>query len=469
MSLAALCFSPLTEIADRIRRREVSPVELVQALLARIDSVDGKLHSFLCVLGEAALEEARAAEAEIRSGAWRGPLHGVPLGIKDILDTRGVRTTCGSRVLRDHVPDRDATVVRRLREAGAVILGKLHLTEFALSGYHPDLPVPVNPWDPSRFPGLSSSGSGVALAAGLCFGALGTDTGGSIRFPAAACGVVGLKPTYGRVSRAGCFALGDSLDHVGPMARRVADVATLLEAMAGFDPEDPTTLDEPSPLCVESLEAGARGVRVGVDEDYVSRDTDPAVRDALHAALRVLEQAGATLVPVHVPPVEELLPDWALLCAPEALVAHAGLFPERAADYGPTYRSFLEYAARLPARDYAAASGRRRVWSGRLREVFRHADVLACPSAPFLPLPVSVLAPHAPFDPSTAPALLRFTGPFDFSGSPTLSVPSGFSAEGLPHSLQLVGPHGSEAMLCRVGHAYQMATSWHERRPPLAA
>ena len=469
MSLAALCFSPLTEIGDRIHRREVSPVELVRTLLARIEALDGKLHSFLCVLSDAAVEEARAAEAEIARGGWRGPLHGVPLGIKDIFDTRGVRTTCASRVLRDHVPDRDATVVRRLREAGAVILGKLHMTEFALSGYHPDLPVPVNPWDASRFPGLSSSGSGVALAAGLCFGALGTDTGGSIRFPAAACGIVGLKPTYGRVSRAGCFPLGDSLDHVGPMARRVADVAAMLEAMAGFDSDDPTTLDQPSPLCVAGLQAGLHGVRVGVDEDYVSRDTDPAVREALHAALRVLEQGGATLVEVRVPPVEELLADWAVLCAPEALVAHARLFPERAADYGPTYRSFLEYGSQLPARDYAAASSRRRVWSGRLREVFRHADVLSCPSAPFLPLPVSVLAPHAPFDPTGARALLRFTGPFDFSGSPTLSVPSGFSAEGLPHSLQLVGPHLGEAMLCRVGHAYQQATSWHERRPPLAA
>jgi len=469
MSLAALCFAPLTEVSDRIRRRELSPVELVRALLARIEAIDGRLHAFLRVLSEPALDEARTAEAEIARGGWRGPLHGVPLGIKDLLDTRGVPTTCASRVLRDHVPDRDATVVRRLREAGAVILGKLHMTEFALSGYHPDLPVPVNPWDPSRFPGLSSSGSGVSLAAGLCFGALGTDTGGSIRFPAAACGVVGLKPTYGRVSRAGCFPLGDSLDHVGPMARRVADVAVLLEAMAGPDPDDPTTLDEPAPLCVAALEAGLHGVRVGVDLDYVSKETDPAVVEALQAALGVLERAGATLVEVHVPPVDELVADWSVICAPEALVAHARFYPERAADYGPTYRTFLEYAARLSARDYAAASSRRRDWSGRLRQVFRRADVLACPSAPFLPLPVSVLAPHAPFDPTGARALLRFTGPFDFSGSPTLSVPSGFSAEGLPHSLQLVGPHLGEAMLCRVGHAYQQATAWHERRPPLAA
>ncbi|HVP30307.1 MAG TPA: amidase [Myxococcota bacterium] len=467
MNDADLCFASLTETAERLRRRELSPLELTRAQLARIHARNADLNAYLVVLEESALAEARAAEEEIAAGRWRGRLHGVPIGVKDLCDVAGVPTTCASRVLDPRPAPRDAGVVRRLREAGAVIVGKLHQTEFALSGYHPDLPVPVNPWDPTRFPGVSSSGSGVATAAGLAFGTLGTDTGGSIRFPSAACGVVGLKPTRGRVSRAGVFPLGASLDHVGPIARSVADAAALLDAIAGPDPDDPTALRGPSPDCVAALEGGARGVRIGVDEAYATEDVESAVAEAFRADVKRLEAAGATLVPVRMPSVAPLLADWAVICAAEAVAHHRGLFPERAASYGPTFRSFLEFGSRLPGAEVARAWIAREEWNARFAALLESIDALACPSMPALPLPVAALSPHAPFSPDVAP-ILRFTGPFNFSGSPTLSVPSGLTPEGLPLSLQLVGRHGGEATLCRVGRAFEAMDARPRPRPPLA-
>jgi amidase len=470
MSVADLCTQSLTEVAALIERRELSPVELTRAVLDRIDRLDGQLHSYLTVTPERALAAARAAEAEIGRGAWRGPLHGVPIGIKDLCDTRGVRTTCASGVRAEHVPERDATVVRRLESAGAVIVGKLNLTEFALMGYHPTLPIPHNPWDLSRDTGGSSSGAGAAAAAGLCFAAIGTDTGGSIRMPSAWCGVVGLKPTYGRVSRAGVFPLGASFDHVGPMARRVADTAVMLDAIAGFDPDDLTSLRDAPPRCAAAIGGTARGVRIGWDERFVASGCQPDVTEAVRQAVRALAAQGAQIVELELPPVDAVLQAWPVLCAAEAAVAHAPTFPSRAADYGPTFRSFLEYSTTLTARDYAAGHETRLVWNGGLRGVFEQVDVFACPST-FMPAPrADVLDPHlvftADFVPFMAP-FMRFTAPFNYSGSPTLSVPCGFSADGLPYSLQLVGRHGDEALLCRVGHAYEEATEWHRRRPPL--
>ena len=466
MNADELCTAGLTEVAALIARREVSPVELTRAVLARIERLDGALHSYLTVTPERALVAARAAEAEIGRGARRGPLHGMPIGVKDLCATRGVRTTCASGVLADWVPAHDATVVRRLEAAGAVILGKLNLTEFALMGYHPTLPRPRNPWDLRRDTAGSSSGSAVAAAAGLCFAAIGTDTGGSIRMPSAWCGVVGLKPTYGRVSRAGVFPLGASLDHVGPLARRVADAAAMLDVLAGFDPEDPTTLREPPPACGAAIGGDVRGVRIGWDARFVGEGAHPDVAAAVRQAVRVLAAAGAEVVEVALPPVEDVLPAWPVLCAAEAAVAHAATFPSRAADYGPTFRSFLQYADTLRARDYAAWHEARLVWAGRLRGVFTDIDLLACPSAFMVAPPAELIDPSAPFTPDFAP-FMRFTSPFNFSGSPTLSVPCGFSPEGLPYSLQLVARHGEEALLCRAGHVYEEATSWHRRQPAI--
>jgi amidase len=466
MTLDELCTGSLVDAAALIARREIAPVELTRAMLDRIARLDTGLHSYLTVTADAALAAARTAEAEVLRGELRGPLHGIPIAVKDLCATRGVRTTCGSGVFADAVPDQDATVVRRLAAAGAVVLGKLNLTEFALMGYHPSLPRPRNPWDQRRDTGGSSSGSGAATAAGLCFAAIGTDTGGSIRLPSAWCGVVGLKPTYGRVSRAGVFPLGASLDHVGPMARRVADAAAMLEVMAGFDPDDPTTLRDPAPRCSEAIGADVRGLRVGWDGGFVVAGTQPDVATTVHGALQTLAAQGAEVVAVTLPAVEDLLPAWPILCAAEAAAAHAATFPARAADYGPTFRSFLEYADTLRAQDYAAHHEARLKWAGRLRGVFEHIDVLACPSAFMTAPPLELIDPLAPFTPAIAP-FMRFTAPFNFSGSPTLSVPCGFTPDGLPHSLQLVGRHGAEALLCRVGHVYEQATDWHRRRPEL--
>lgn len=455
---------PAHEVALRLSRGELSSVELVLELIARIRRLDGRLGAFLAVLEREARAEAASRDAERAAGRVRGVLHGIPVGIKDLIDVEGAATTCGSRLLARNVARADATVVRRLREAGCVILGKLHLTEFAMMGYADGLPMPVNPWNPERSPMGSSSGSGVAVAAGLCFGALGTDTGGSIRGPAAANGVVGLKPTWGRVSRHGVFALAPSLDHVGPMARSVADAAAMLDAMAGFDPEDPTTLRDVAPRCIESLDGGVSGLRVGLDEAYVTTGAAPETAAACLAAVETLRGLGAEIVRVTMPPVDAAVAAWAPLCTAEALAVHAHSWPARAAEYGASFASVLSFGERVSAVDVVRAHAARLEFSGRLRGVFEQADVLACPSGPIEAVPASLLPRDVPFTTATA-AFLRFTAPFDLSGSPTLSLPCGRSGDGLLHSLQLVARHADEATLCRVGMAYERATAWHRLHP----
>jgi amidase len=464
-----VCMAPLTEVATLLRNRQLSSVELTRAILDRIGKLDPGLHSYITVTGEQALAQAAIADQEIAGGRYRGPLHGVPIGIKDLCATAGIRTTCASRVLADWVPDHDATVVGKLAAAGAVMVGKLNLTEFALSGYAEDWPIPINPWSPNHFTGVSSSGSGVATAAGLTFGALGTDTGGSIRFPAACCGVVGLKPTYGRVSRAGVFPLADSLDHVGPLARTVADCAAWLDVMAGHDPNDPTSLQAPAPNCLNALDQRIAGLRIGMDPRYSTSNVAPDMEQALQDFAAVLQQQGAHVVEVRMPAIDDdLLNGWSVLCAGDAAVAHAATYPARAQDYGITFRTFLEYAQSQPAAAYARAHIARLQFRGALRTVFTAVDAVLCPSMPFLPPPAAFLNPYAAFLPAIG-SVMRYTAPFDFSGSPTLSVPCGFSSDGLPYSAQLIADHLNEALLCRLGHAYQQATTWHRRIPPVAA
>ena len=285
----------LTEAAGRVEAGGVSPVELTRAMLDRIASLDQQLHSFITVASDLALGQAKVAEREIGDGTYRGPLHGIPIAVKDLCYTKDVRTTCGSKILAGWLPDYDATVITKLYSAGAVLLGKLSLTEFAGIGYHPTVPMPINPWNANRWAGSSSSGSGVATAASLCFGSLGTDTGGSIRFPSAACGIVGVKPSYGRVSRHGVFPLAQSLDHVGPMTRSVRDAAAILEVIAGFDPSDPTTGRWPVPNYLDKLDVGIKGVRVGIDTALCSTDVDPEVSAGVLAATTVMRDLGASI------------------------------------------------------------------------------------------------------------------------------------------------------------------------------
>lgn len=463
---ADIGYLTLLEAGARLRRRELSPVELTQTMLARIERIDPGLNSYLTVLPDRALEDARRAEQELAAGRDRGPLHGIPIAVKDLCFTRGIPTTCASRVLAGWRPAESATVVERLEAAGMVLLGKLNLTEFAMSGYAPGLPIPRNPWNTDRDAGGSSSGSGVATAAGLCFASLGTDTGGSIRIPSAWCGIVGLKPTYGRVSRYGVFPLSMTFDHVGPMTRSVADAAAVLEVIAGHDLRDPTSRAEPLPACSAALNAGVRGVRIGVDEEFNSITVHPDVLVALKAALEVLRAQGAEIVPVKVPRVDDLLEAWTIICAAEALVGHAATFPSRAAEYGPTFRSFLEYGTTLRAQDYAQAHLQRIDFTHRFQTVFGRADVVACPGSFMQAPPAGALDPYSPFSSAVAP-FLRFSAPFNFSGNPTLSVPAGFSDDGLPHEIQLIGPQLGEARLCQVGQAYETETQWRRRRPPV--
>jgi len=460
-----LHFKTLTEMASLIESRQVSSVEVTEAMLKRIEELDGCYKSYATVMADHAMAAARAAELEIIAGRYVGPLHGIPIAVKDLCFTKGVPTMGGTGVLRDHVPAFDATVVSRLESAGAVLLGKLNLTEGAMAGYHPDFQIPVNPWDPERWSGASSSGSGVATAAGLCFASLGSDTGGSIRFPAAACGIVGFKPTWGRVSRYGVLALADSLDHVGPMTRSTADAAVMLQVIAGQDTNDPTSVPEPVPDMLDGLGRGVRGVRIGLDSRYVEEDVDPQLAQAVLAGVKVMEDLGAEIVEVRVPEMNEYVAAWRVLCSTEAAVAHRATYPSHRDDYGPWFRGWLDLGVSMNGIDYASANNVRATCNGLLRNVFENIDALACPS---MTTPPGRVTPEELYGPMGAEDSLtwgRFTVPFDFSGSPTLSLPCGMNSDGLPLSLQFVGKHLDEPLLCRLGHAYEQATPWHRLRP----
>ena len=462
-----LHYSSLADVAKLVAAGKLLSTDLTQQLLDRIAAVDGRLQSYVTVMAVQALASAQRADAEIRAGRYRGPLHGVPIAVKDLCYTRGVRTMAGTKVFADFVPDFDATVVARLEAAGAVIIGKLVLCEGAFGPYFPGLQVPVNPWDATRWSGVSSSGSGVATAAGLCFASVGTDTGGSIRYPSAANGCVGLKPTYGRVSRYGVFALAASMDHVGPMTRTVEDAAIMFEAMAGHDPRDSTSLPDPVPAVRAELDRGIAGLRVGFDRRYATENVDPDVASAMDDVLAELTRLGATVVAVRMPEVGTVGRAWLDLCSVEALAAHAKTFPSRASEYGPGMRAVLEVGQRVTPATLAAAAKVRSEVSAAIESMLNTVDCLVCPSM----ANTARVKETNPFDEETDESWSRnvrndiHTQPFNFSGSPTLSVPCGFSADGLPLSVQFVGRRLNESVLCRIGHAYEQATPWHTKHP----
>ncbi len=383
-----LCTKTLTEVAGLIKQKEVSPVELTQAMLERISALDGALHSYITVTADLALEQAKAAEQEIQSGTYRGLLHGVPIAVKDLCYTKGIPTTAASPMYADFKPDFNATVVEKFYEAGAVMLGKLAMTEFALSGYHPSMPPPVNPWSAEHWPGASSSGSGVATAASLCFGSLGSDTGGSIRFPSAACGIVGVKPSYGKVSRYGVFPLGESLDHVGPMTRSVADAAAILRTIAGFDPNDPTTRRETVRDYMDTVYNGAQGLQIGVDEAYCTNGVDPVVRSAVLATVEVFRDLGAEIHEVDVSQINDATPLWYAMCAAEAAAAHSETFPSRADEYGPTFRAFLEDGVKVTGAHYVKAHVARQYTRRLIDETLQKVDMLLCPAMATPPMAI---------------------------------------------------------------------------------
>ena len=464
MAETPLHFRTITEISEAIASKEVSPVEIAAAMLQRIDELDGRLKSYATVMADSAMAAAQKAAQEIDAGMSRGPLHGVPIAVKDLCFTKGVRTMGAAKVLADHVPSFDGTVIAKLKSAGAILLGKLNLTEGAMGGYNPEFDIPKNPWNPDRWTGSSSSGSGVATAAGLCLGSLGSDTGGSIRFPSAACGIVGLKPTWGRVSRYGVLALAESMDHVGPMTRSVADAGIMLEAIAGFDPNDPTSLPNPVPNMLEGIGQGIAGVRIGFDENYATNDIDIELAEAVRAGVEVLADQGAEIVEVQMPDVDEYVSAWPTLCSAGAVAAHAATYPSQRDDYGLWFRGWLDMGAQVSGADYAKANNLRAACTGHLRRVFEGIDVLVCPS---MSAPPHIVTPEMLYGAYGARDLKfqRFTVPFDYNGTPTLSVPCGMNSEGLPLSIQFVGKHLTEPLLCRVGHAYESSTPWHNLHP----
>jgi aspartyl-tRNA(Asn)/glutamyl-tRNA(Gln) amidotransferase subunit A len=458
--------------AELIRARQLSPIELVHAYLERIDRLDGRLRAYITVTREAALAAARQAEDAVMRGARLGPLHGVAFAVKDQFASRGVRTTAGSRILAENVPDADATVVARLTAAGGILLGKLNLTEFALGGTI-DFPFgqPRNPWNTEHDTGGSSAGAGAAVAATLCAVALGEDTGGSVRTPASWCGVVGHRPTWGLVSRHGCIPLAWSLDAAGPLGRTVEDCALVLGIIAGHDPADPLTTRRTPPDYRAALTGDVRGLRVGVVRELTSgADTDPATREAVLAAIEVLVGLGAVAEEVSLPLVPSAGAAFMAICDSEGAARHLDWLRTRPGDYDQGTRRRLIAAALLPAALVQKGQQVRALVRAQVLDALARFDVLAAPTS-HGPAP-TIKGFTAPITSKTEAAARfftrrSFTTPAALAGAPALALPCGFTGSGLPLSLQIIGRRHDDATALRVGHAYEQATEWHRRRPPL--
>ncbi len=464
MSETPLYYKTISQITELLSSKKLSPVELTKVMLDRIEQLDDQLKSYATITAEQAMAAAQQAEQEIIAGNYRGPLHGVPIGVKDLLFTNGIRTMGGAYVMAAHIPEHDSTVVKKLKDSGAVILGKLNLTEGAMGGYHPEFDIPINPWNPDRWTGSSSSGSGVATAAGLCSGSIGSDTGGSIRFPSAACGIVGLKPTYGRVSRYGVLELSFSMDHVGPMTRSVADAAIMLEAISGRDRNDKWALKAPVPNMLEKIDQGINGVRIGYDENYATKDVDAELAVAVSDGVKQLQELGAEIIDVEVSDIDEYVLAWPTICSWEAVKAHVKCYPSHREHYGPWFQGWLDMGANVTPAEYKKAHKLRIACNKHFRSVFQDIDVLVCPSMSAPPHPITPEMLYGRME--TRPAKFqRFTVPFNYNGTPTLSVPCGMNSEGLPLSIQFIGKELSEPLLLQVGHAYESATTWHTLHP----
>jgi aspartyl-tRNA(Asn)/glutamyl-tRNA(Gln) amidotransferase subunit A len=443
----------LEAAAERVRTGQISPVSLTESCLARIEALEPRLNAFITVTAELAREAARRAEREIAAGRYRGPLHGIPVAVKDLFATKGIRTTAGSRILADWIPDEDATVVRRLGEAGAVLLGKLGLHEFAygISSVNPHFGDVRNPWDPTKIPGGSSGGSAVAVVAGEAYATLGSDTGGSIRIPAALCGCVGLKPTFGRASLFGAVPLAWSLDHPGPLARTVRDVAIAITAIAGYDPRDPVSSDRPLPDLLSRIDEGAQRLPVGVPTDHVWDECDPAIAGAVRAAIETLARGGADVREIRWPRAAEYAKAASVVLGVEARAYHDGAFPGRASEYGPLIRARLASQGDVDAEAYArsmrllleARAGADRDLEG--------VDVLAMPTVPTRAWTIEEAK-----EVGRPSEWTRITRIFDLTGQPAISIPCGLDPEGLPIGLQFAARMWDEAAALRAARAYEL-------------
>ncbi|MGH8137941.1 MAG: amidase [Steroidobacteraceae bacterium] len=456
----------LVEAMAMLRRKAVSPVELTQAFLTRIERLNPALNAFITVTEEQALQQAREAEAQIQRGHWRGPLHGMPLALKDLIDTAGVHTTAASAVFKDRIPTEDAEVVRRLKAAGAVLLGKLNMHEFAYGGTSvPSYYGAVhNPWNLARIAGGSSGGSAAAVAAGLCIAALGSDTAASIRHPAAYCGVVGLKPTYGRVSTRGVIPLSWSLDHIGPLCRSATDAALFLETIAGFDPLEPSSADRPTDRYASALDGRTASLRIGLVRRPYFEHLDGDIEAAVNASIKELARVTAGLCDVELPYTNVLLP----IASAEAYAFHKPYFTRTPQLYQAMTRQRLEQAATISAADYVNARREMERLRWQADSAFSSVDLLVTPTTAITPITIEsgYLDPPLPLD--GTPVEFRNTHMFDVLGLPAISVPCGFTRDGMPIGLQIAGPRFGESQVLALAHAYQQITDWHTRSAPVA-
>jgi aspartyl-tRNA(Asn)/glutamyl-tRNA(Gln) amidotransferase subunit A len=454
----------IVETTELLRKRELSPVELTKNCLAQIEKLNPTLNAFVTVTAELALTQARAAEAEILSGHWRGPLHGIPLALKDLIDTAGIRTTAASALFKDRVPAEDAEVVRRLKEAGAVLLGKQNLHEFAYGGssmisYYGEV---HNPWDPTRIAGGSSGGSAASVVAGLGYGAIGTDTAGSVREPAALCGIVGLKPTYGRVSVRGVIPLSLSLDHIGPIARTVSDAAVMLQVIAGHDANDPLSAAMPVPDYVAGLRDGVKHLRIGLPRKFFYADLDPEIASAVEQAIGVLRTLGRDLSEIEIE-----VPTDRTLQTTEAYAYHAESASRSPELYQPETLRRIRRGEDISAAEVEQSRRELKHIRSEVHKIFEGVDVLVTPTTPVPAAAINELKQDPELLRPHELLLLRNTRPVNVWGLPAISVPCGFTTAGLPIGLQIIGPQWREDTVLKLAYAYEQATDWHKRSPGL--
>ena len=470
MSNQELHYLTIAELAPLLRDKKVSPVELLQAFLERIHALDGTFHSFITLMEESAVREAEQSERALASGDYRGPLHGIPIGLKDLYYTKGVVTTAGSPILGDFVPGEDATTVTKLKEAGGIILGKLNMHPFAYGaiGINPDYGTPPNPWDKERIPGGSSSGAGVALMAGMLPAATGSDTGGSIRIPASICGVVGIKPTYGRVSKHGVVPLSWSLDHAGPMARSVEDCAVLLQAMAGHDPKDPGSREIPVPDYVAEMKRPVKGLKAGLPRKEFFVRLQQGVSDAVEKAIETLEGMGVEVHEVDVPSMDDAVAISLGILGPEVAAYHRKWIEERPGDYVPQVLTRIKSGMFVPAVDYIKSHQARAKFTQGYLDAMNDLDILITPTEQLTaPKMEESRVTIDGVEETTQNLMLWHNRPFNITGFPAISVPCGFDDKGLPVGLQIVGKPFQEGTVLQAAYAYEQATPWHEKRPQL--
>ena len=473
MKTETLCYLGIHDLAGRIQQGEISPVEALEAYMRRIEALNPRLSAFLTLTGDRALEEAKRAEAEIAAGRFRGPLHGIPYGVKDIIETAGVRTTHGSSFFRDFLPPGDAECISRLRRAGAIMLGKTLTHEFAAATttINPHFGTARNPWNPDRITGGSSGGSAAAVAAGLCAFALGSDTGGSIRNPAALCGIVGLKPTHGRASLVGICPNVLTFDHLGPMTRTARDAALVLQALAGHDPRDPASRDVPVPDYTADWECGVRGLRLVLCPDfYMNAEVDMEVERAFSEVVGVFRDLGATVETISFPGGERLTELFVPIAGPEFAEFHRPFFEKNPEGYGADVRERLAWSFKVTVDEYVRGLRKREILRREVADFFLGVDALLLPSMPCTAAPIETLMARVNGKEHHCMWIHRpFLGPHNVTGCPAVSLPMGFDRDGMPLSLQIVGPEWSEGRILAIANAYEEATpELRTGRPPCA-